>query len=331
MKDMYLVTGAAGHLGNTVTRQLLEKQELVRVLILPGEVMPFEGDFEIFYGDVRNKASLREFMNVEDEYNMIVIHCAGIVSIASKYQDKVYETNVNGTRNMVELAIEKAVSRFIYVSSVHAIEEKALGKVMVETSNFDPDKVVGAYAKTKAEATKLVLDNLGKGLNAIVVHPSGICGPFDYGKGHSTALVIDYYKGKLTSAVGGGYDFVDVRDVAKGILACCHLGEIGECYILSNKYITALEILRILHEITGHREIKRVLPLWFVKFTAKLAEIYYKILRKPPLFTTYSIYTLNSNSYFSHEKADMALGYTTRDMEESLTDTVNWLKSQNRI
>ena len=331
MKDIYLVTGAAGHLGNTIIRKLLEREENIRALILPGEEMPVSGKFEVFYGDVRDIDSLRPFMDVETGVNVNLIHCAGIVSIASKYQQKVYETNVLGTMNMVELAIEKKVAKFIYVSSVHAITEKPKGEMMEEICDFNPDLVVGAYAKTKAEATKFVLDSVGRGLNAIVVHPSGICGPYDYGRGHSTTLIMDYYNRRLTSAAGGGYDFVDVRDVAEGILASCQKGRIGECYILSNKYVTALELLRLLHEITGHKEIKRVLPLWFLTITAKMAEVYYRILRQAPLFTAYSIYTLNSNAKFSHEKAARELGYSTRELKETLSDTVDWLISQGRI
>lgn len=331
MKDIYLITGAAGHLGNTIIRKLVERGEYIRALVLPGEKVPVEGDIEVFYGDVRDMDSLRPFMEVGDGYNVILIHCAGIVSIASKYQQKVYETNVLGTKNIVELAIENKVDKFIYVSSVHAITEKPKGQLMEEISDFNPELVVGAYAKTKAEATKFVLDSIARGLKAIVVHPSGICGPYDYGKGHSTKLVMDYYNRKLTSAAGGGYDFVDVRDVADGILASCQRGRIGECYILSNKFVTALELLRLLHEITGHKEIKRVLPLWFLTLTAKMAEMYYKILGQAPLFTAYSIYTLNSNAKFSHEKATRELGYKTRELKETLGDTVDWLISQGRI
>ncbi len=331
MTDIYLVTGAAGHLGNTIVRKLLERGEATRVLLLPNEKMPFEGEFEVFYGDVRDRDSLSKFMEVNPDNNIIVIHCAGIVSIASKYKQIVYETNVQGTQNMVEVAIEKKVNKFVYVSSVHAITEKPKGEIIEEISEFNPELVVGAYAKTKAEATKYVLESVHRGLNAIIVHPSGICGPYDYGNGHSTTLIMDYYNRKLTSAIGGGYDFVDVRDVADGIIASCKKGRIGECYILSNKYITALELLRLLHEITGHKEIKRVLPLWFVKVTAKFAELYYKILKQAPLFTEYSIYTLNSNSLFSHDKASKELAYKTRDFKETLKDTVEWLVSQGKI
>lgn len=330
MNELYLVTGAAGHLGNAIVHRLLELGKDVRALVLPHEKHIPAANIEIFYGDVCNKESLEAYFENPQKKDMIVIHCAGIVSIASKYQQKVYDVNVNGTKNLVDLCEKHNVKKLVYVSSVHAIPEKPKGQTISETNLFDSDDVVGLYAKTKSQATDIVLAAARRGLNASVVHPSGITGPLDNGKGHITMLVSDYCNGRLTAAMNGGYDFVDVRDVAEGIISCCNKGKPGECYILSNGFFTIGEILYMLHEITGIKEIKCFLPLWFIKLTAPMAELYYKILRRPPLFTPYSIYTLNSNSLFSHEKATKELGYTTRDMKETLRDTVNWLKKGRR-
>ena len=331
MTELYLITGAAGHLGTAIVRRLLELQKNVRILVLPNEKNIPKGDIEVCYGDVRNKASMAAFFANPQQKELIIIHCAGIVSIASKYQQQVYDVNVSGTKNIVDLSQQHQVKKLIYVSSVHAIPEKEKGKIISEVSEFNPDDVVGLYAKTKSEATSYVLKAANEGLNASVVHPSGIAGPFDHGRGHMTALVIDYYKKRLTSAVNGGYDFVDVRDVANGIIACAEKGDRGECYILSNEYFSVKEILYMLHEITGRKEIKRLLPLWFVKMIASSAEMYYKILKRPPLFTPYSIYTLNTNANFSHEKASLELGYTTREMKKTLVDTVDWLIENKRL
>ncbi|MCL2664553.1 MAG: dihydroflavonol 4-reductase, partial [Defluviitaleaceae bacterium] len=202
---------------------------------------------------------------------------------------------------------------------------------VTEIGCFFPDGVVGLYAKTKAEATQCVLDYARRGHNASVVHPSGLVGPGDFGRGHITQLVIDYCRGGLTSGINGGYDFADVRDVADGIISCCENGVSGECYILSGKFYKVVELLDLLHEITGKKKIKRILPLWFVKLTAPLSELYYKILRQPPLFTAYSIYTLNTNANFSHEKAAKELGYSSRPVKQTLADTVVWLKDNRLI
>ncbi len=330
MDKLYLITGAAGHLGAVITQQLIEDGKSVRALVLIGEKnLPERA--EIFFGDTRNKESLRPCFENLGGRQLVVIHCAAIVSIASKFNQAVYDVNVTGTKNITDLCAEYSAAKLVYVSSVHAIAEASRGTVIRETKQFSPDKVVGLYAKTKAEATAYVLEAAEKGLNACVVHPSGITGPYDRGRGHLTTLVIDYCTRKLSAGVGGGYDFVDVRDVSEGVIKACEKGRQGECYILSNKFFKIRKILNILHDITGKRKIKVFLPLWFVRATAPLAERYYEILRETPLFTPYSIYTLNSNALFSNEKARDELGYTTRDMRNTLEDTVSWLKSQGRI
>lgn len=329
-QTIYLVTGAAGHLGGTVVRSLAARGDRVRALVLPGERMLPPGA-EIFAGDVRDSQSLEAAFRHGPDEELRVIHCAGIVSIASRRDPLLRAVNVGGTRNVVDLCLKHGAAKLVHVSSVHAIPEKPPGETITETGCFDPETVEGFYAKTKAEATAFVLAAAGRGLDVTVVHPSGITGPFDYGRGHLTTLIIDYCKRRLTAGIDGGYDFVDVRDVADGILAACDTGRPANCYILSNRFFTVREILEMLHEITGQKPVRTFLPLWFVKATAPFAELYYKILRQPPLYTAYSIYTLNSNALFSHEKADRELGYKTRDMRETLEDTVIWLQSQGRI
>lgn len=330
MEELYLITGAAGHLGSVITRLLIQEGKNVRALVLPKEEhIPEKA--EIYYGNVVDKESLKPFFHKLQGKEVYVIHCAGIVSIASKYNEKVFQVNVDGTKNVVDLCREHSVKKLVYVSSVHAIPEGEEGVTIKETTSFSPDQVVGLYAKTKAEATAYVLQEAQKGLNVSVVHPSGIVGPYDYGKGHITALILEYCKGRLFSGMKGGYDFVDVRDVADGVLRALRWGKSCECYILSNQFYHVSELLEMLHEITGKRRVWLNLPLWFVKGTAGLSELYYKLRKQPPLFTSYSIYTLGTYAVFSHEKADAELGYTVRDMKDTLKDTVAWLKEIKKI
>lgn len=331
MEKTYIVTGAYGHLGNTVIRLLADRGERVRGFVLPGDPpVPFVRDYaEIVEGDVRDPASLEPLFAGEGE--QIVIHTAGIVTISSHHQQKVHDVNVGGTRHLIDACMRHRVRKLIHVSSVHAIPEAPMGTPTAEVCSFPPDKVEGLYARTKAEATGEVLRAAGQGLDAVVVHPSGILGPYDYGHGHLTQLVMDYMDHRLTACVKGGYDFVDVRDVAAGILAACDRGRQGECYILSGRYCSIKELLWMLHEISGHKPVKTELPLWFAKAAAPLCEAYYKLRRQPPLYTRYSLYTLESNALFTHEKAAAALGYHPRDLRETLQDTVNWLRANHRI
>lgn len=333
MDRVFIVTGACGHLGNNIIRKLIEKGEKVRGLILPKEnILALKGlDIEIQKGNVCDIASLETLFTFDKVYEIIVIHTAGIVSISSKYLQNVYDVNVTGTANIVKMCLKYKVKRLIHISSVHAIPEKANRALISEASIFHSDNVVGLYAKTKAEATAIVLNSVNEGLDAIVIQPSGIIGPYDYGRGHTTQLIADYLEGRLTASIKGGYDFVDVRDVADGVIASVEKGRSGECYILSNKYITVEDLLNLLSEISGNRRIKTILPLLFARITAPLSELYYKLLRQPPLYTRYSLYTLSSNSHFSHEKACKELGYAPRDIKKTLQDTIDYLVKNERV
>lgn len=334
MKRIYVVTGANGFLGNNVVRKLVEPPyNEVRALVLPDDKTgSLKGlNCKIYRGDVTKKDTLNDIFEIDGNAELYVIHCAAIVYIKSKYNPLVYEVNVNGTKNVIEKVLERN-AKLVYVSSVHAITEKPNRETITEIKDFEPNKVEGLYAKTKAEIAKYVLEMTDKrGLNACIVHPSGIIGPSDFGNSHLTQLVTDFANGRLTACVKGGYDFVDVRDVADGILNACNKGKKGECYILSNRYVEIKELLDIVSEASHMRKIKTVLPMWFAKATAPLSELYYSLLKQPPLYTRYSLYTLTSNSNFSNEKAKNELGYINRDLRETITDTLKWLKEQGRI
>ena len=332
MNRLYLVTGACGHVGNTLVKQLVANGEKVRGLVLPKEDdAPLAGlPVELVRGDVRDVKSLEPFFDGAGYDEVVCIHTAGIVSIASKFLQSVIDVNVKGTKNIVEMCLSYGVKRLVYTSSVHAIPELPEGEVIREVDHFEAADVVGLYAKSKARATQIVLDSVQRGLDAVIVHPSGIIGPNDYGKGHLTQLVVDYVNGKLGACVKGGYDFVDVRDVADGIVRAVDRGRCGECYILSNRYYSVQELLGQLQQVGNLKKIRCVLPKWFVNMVAPMAELYYKMRRTSPLFTRYSMHTLFSNANFSHEKADRELGYTTRSLKETLRDTVAFLERIGR-
>lgn len=324
MKQLYIITGAAGHLGNTIIRMLKGRECAIRGLLLPHETGSVQENVVYYQGDVRDKESLRPLFEHTEGYEVSVIHTAGIIDISEHVSCKIYEVNVKGTRNVVELCGEYQVKRLLYVSSVHAIPEGEPDSVLHEIPSFAPSQVEGGYAKTKAEATQIVLDAVKKGLNAVVVHPSGILGPYDSSGNHLVQLVKDYIAGRLPACVHGGYDFVDVRDIANGCLLALEKGRTGECYILSNRHYEIKDILGMVRKIHGGRRLP-VLPMWMAKASVPLMQLYAKIKKERPLYTKYSLYTLKSNDRFSHDKATAELGYRPRDLRQTIKDTVNWV------
>ena len=167
-----------------------------------------------------------------------------------------------------------------------------------------------------------------KNLNACIIHPSGIIGPYDYGNSHLTELVREVSNGKLFAIVKGGYDFVDVRDVAAAIITASKKDNKGECYILSNRYITIKELSDLICDVQGIKKIKIVLPICLAKIIAPFFEAYYNLKKQTPLFTKYSLYTLSSNSNFSNKKAKEELEYKNRDMKDTIKETISWLNKK---
>ena len=326
MNKIYIITGANGFLGNNIIRKLeQEKNSEIRAFVLKGESIKSLENLKckIYYGDVTKKESLASVFENTEGKEVFVIHCAGIVYIKSKYNPLVYNVNVNGTKNIVDKVLN-INAKLVYISSVHAIPES--DGVITETVDFDPNKVEGLYAKTKAEAAKYVMDAVKtKNLNACIIHPSGIIGPNDYGNSHLTELVKEVASGKLFACVKGGYDFVDVRDVADGVINACNKNTKGECYILSNKYITIKELSDIICDCVKRKKINIVLPIWIAKIFALFFEIYYNLKKQTPLFTKYSLYTLSSNANFSNKKAKEELNFKNRDMIDTIKDTIKWI------
>lgn len=328
MKKIYIITGANGFLGNNIIR-ILEKDadNEIRAFVLKDDsIKSLENlNCKIYYGDVTNKESLSSIFENTNGKEVFVIHCAAIVYIKSKYNPLIYNVNVNGTKNIVDKVLELN-AKLVYVSSVHAIPEKPNNDLITEVTNFNPDDVYGLYAKTKAEAAKYVMDAIkNKNLNACIVHPSGIIGPNDFGNSHLTQLIKVVSSGKLFACVKGGYDFVDVRDVAKGVTNACKNGIKGECYILSNRYITIKELCDLICDLQKRKRIKIILPISIAKLIAPLFELYYNLKKETPLFTKYSLYTLSSNANFSNKKAKQYLDFKNRSIEDTIKDTTKWI------
>ena len=329
MFDRYLVTGATGFLGRVVAEELVRRKAQVHALVLHDDpytdLLPKE--VRTVIGDVCDKSSLSDFFADADS-RTCVIHCAGIVSVASRPGPRLYQVNVGGTWKVLRQCMEHDVGKMVYVSSVHAIPEKPKGCIISEDCEFSPGLVDGDYAKSKAAATELVFDAAERGLNASIVFPSGIIGPGDLQGGSFTSMAKSFLSGKLPFAVRGGYDFVDVRDVAKGILACSESGEPGKGYILSGHYVTIRRMLQLVGKAAKLKYRSLCLPLGLARLAAPYYERRSLRERKPLFFTPYSVSVLASNGQFSHAAASERFAYQPRPIEETLGDMTAWLLNQ---
>ncbi|MGB9789601.1 NAD-dependent epimerase/dehydratase family protein [Thermotoga caldifontis] len=321
---MIVVTGATGHLGNVLVRRLLQMNEKVRVLVAPSEdVKPIEGlNVEIFRADVRDSKAVERLC----EGAQTVFHLAAVISIFGKKR-LVYDVNVNGTKNIVEACLKNS-TRLVYVSSVHAFAELSKGSLIDESVPIDPSRVTGCYAKSKAIATNLVLDAAKRGLDAVVVCPTGIIGPYDWRVSEMGNLFLLHLKGRLKVAVEGGFDFVDVRDVVEALVLAWKKAKSGEIFIVGGTHVTVKALIQMLQKIEPKRSVKIFLPIWLAYVVSAFTSLGHLFGRKV-IFTPYAVYTLSRNYVYSHTKASKELGYTPRPIEDSLKDTIEWLKSSS--
>ena len=196
MYDKYLVTGATGFLGRAVVEALARRGTRVHALVLQNDpyinLLPKEVHTVI--GDVCVESSLTDFFKDADS-RTCVIHCAGIVSVASRPGPRLYQVNVGGTGQLLQQCMAHKVGKLVYVSSVHAIPEQPKGCPITENCEFSPGLVDGDYAKSKAAATELVYDAAACGLNASIVFPSGIIGPDDLQGGSFTSMAKSFLPG----------------------------------------------------------------------------------------------------------------------------------------
>lgn len=327
---MIAVTGATGHIGNVLVRELIACGELVRAFVLPGDdLRPLRGlNVEIIYGDVTDLRSLESaFAGAE-----LVFHLAGIVTIMPSMRKVLERINVGGVRNVIAACRTASVHRLIYTSSVHAIAEPSHGTMIDETQPFDPDRVLGDYARSKALATLILLNEAGKGgFDAVICCPTGVIGPWDYGISNIGQLILDFASGHLKSYVKGAYDFVDVRDVANGLILAAQKGQSGRHYIFSGAQVEVPELMKELERNIGYPAPTYEIPSTIARAAGVLASVYYRLIRRRPVFTAYSIDVLKSNSQVSSARAYQELGFTTRPWQDSIRDQIEWFRTEGML
>ncbi|HOJ88183.1 MAG TPA: NAD-dependent epimerase/dehydratase family protein [Pseudothermotoga sp.] len=325
---MILVTGSTGHLGNVLVRLLVASGQKVKAMVAPFEdAVPLEGlPVEVVRGDIRDQKF------VEDSCKGVetVYHLAAVISILGK-KKVVYDVNVGGTENVIYACKKNNVHRLVYVSSIHALCELKPGSLVDESVCIDPNKTVGDYAKSKAIATLEILKSAKQGLNAIVVCPTGIVGPYDWRVSEMGNLLLLYSRNLLKVGVEGSFDFVDVRDVANLLIQACGKASSGELFIASGQYTTIRAFIQMLQRIRPHRSVNVFLPRYVAYPVSLITSAYYLMKKKKPLLTPYSIHTLTRNYVYSHQKATIQLGYNPRPLVDSLRDAMQWFEDNGYV
>src|SRR5690554_2283048 len=321
------ITGAAGHLGGTICRSLIEKgYEVIAFVHNDVEALKYL-PITIVRGDILDRDSLKGFISECDA----VIHAAGTIELSYKFEQNTYDVNVIGTKNILEIAKEAHITKLVYISSVHVFRQKPYDISLDESRPFVSDDSI-FYDQTKRDAHVLAQEAAKNGQEVVVVCPSAIIGPNDYKPSKLGKAIIDIYEGKFPALFKGGFDFVDVRDIADGTIAALEKGRSGETYILSGKYYSLKELSSFVFEAKGVKKSLIALPLTLAYAGLPFIKTLSFLTRKPPLYDRLYIDVLkDGNKVTSSNKAEEELGYTTRSLKETLHDTIHWLKTQQKI
>lgn len=332
---IYLVTGGAGYLGGEICRQLVSRGDRVRAFILPGDKAAdkLPDGVEKIEGDLCDKASLERLFTIDDGEESIVLHIASIVTVAPEYNERVMNVNVGGTKNIIECCLSHPeCKKLVYCSSTGAIPETGQAGRIKEVDRFDEALVPGCYSKSKALASQAVLDAVKEhGLDACIVHPSGIMGPGDRGEDMIGRTFVGLIKGSYPVGIDGTFNLCDVRDLAAGTIGAADRGRAGECYILANEEVSFREFAKMIAEAAGKKPIKHFLS---IKTSYKIASVCEKISKGKGLLAIMSTFTIDSlarNNSFDWSKAKNELGYSTRPYSETIKDEMAWMKKSGKI
>jgi dihydroflavonol-4-reductase len=321
------ITGASGHVGAVLSRALLADGETVRLLVHE-DTRALEGlAAERVQADLTDPESLRRsFRGAE-----IVYHLGASISLDRRYTETMRRVNLEGTRNVILACRQCSVRRLIHFSSIEALADLNPVKESDESNPLAGPVDTTKYGWTKAESERLVLQAASDGLDAVILSPTAIVGPFDYKPSYMGRSLLDLYHSRLPALVLGGFNWVDVRDVVEATLAARDRGRAGERYILSGTWRSLPEMAALVKEISGRDGSRPVLPVWIARAAARIAGGLPGLSSKYPAFTLDALIAIGKHRKVSCEKARRELGYAPRPLEVTLRDTFGWFAEQGYL
>jgi dihydroflavonol-4-reductase len=315
-----LVTGATGFVGSHVARVLLDAGHEVTVFRRAGSPLANLEGLPVRHaiGDLHDAASIREAVRAKDA----VFHVAALYALWARDRHEFFEVNVEGTRRVLRAAAEAGARRIVYTSTVGAVRGCALGEVADETAVFNLDATRDPYVQSKRRAEEVAFELCAVGAPVVVVNPAGPIGPGDLRPTPTGEILVKFVNGKLPGYTGGGANFVDVRDVARGHLAAWERGRIGERYILGGRNLTVAELMQLLARETGLPAPRLRFPFFAVSLLATVLEVVAALTGRPPLLTRANVRILRHHLHVSSAKAERELGFSPRPLEESVRDAI---------
>lgn len=321
------ITGATGHIGAALIRTLLRDGHQVRALVRQ-DIRALEGqNVETVVGNLLDPQAIATLVRGCE----VVFHLAARISLDGDRKGEVFQTNVEGTRLVMEACMQASVRRLVHFASVHAFQTPATDEAFNETLPVaGPNHY--AYERTKGMAMEEVLAAGKTGrLETIVLCPTGVIGPWDIKPSRQGKMLNDLWNGRMPFIPGGGFNWVDSRDVALAAVSAMTEGQSGEAYLLAGRYATVMEIVTISRSITGKRLPTRRMPDAILNFTAQVMTRWARWTHTEPIVTLEALTHLRTgHPQINYQKAVNAFGYHPRPLEKTLLDTYYWFQNTDQ-
>ena len=317
-----LVTGASGFLGWHVARLVAASGVPVRAMTRGRHPVP-ELDVEVVQGDLTDPASLERAV----DGCSVVYHVAADYRLWSPNPAELYQSNVEGTRHLLQAAKEAGVDRVVYTSTVGCIGflEDGLGD---ETTPVSLGEMSGHYKRSKYLAEKVALEFAGTGLPVVIVNPTAPVGDHDFKPTPTGQTIVDFLRGRMPAYLDTGLNIVDVADVARGHLLACETGRVGERYILGSENLTLAQIFAELAKQSGMKAPTVRIPYAVAWTAAAVGGLISKWTGKPPRAPMEGVRMARKKMWVRHDKAARELGYQPAPASVALGNAIAWFREK---
>lgn len=316
-----LITGGTGFIGSNIALRLIERGWRVRILERPGasHVLLEDGPFEYVTGDVLAPASLPAAMQGMD----VVFHAAGVVDYWRQGVERMYQVNVEGTRNVMEAALRARVERVVHTSSAATLGIHP-NQMVDETFTFNVKPQQFVYGDSKHQAEQIVFDAIKRGLPAVIVNPTTVIGPRDIRK-VSSGMVVEIVKHCAPPLIPpGGQNVAPICDVAVGNIEAATKGRVGERYILGGENMTLRQLYQTIADVVGCGMKLKVMPRWLVAITAGLTDMLQPQTSGPVPLTGARLRLESQMFYFDASKARQAFDMPKTPLRITIGRTYVW-------
>ena len=326
-----MVTGGTGFLGGALIRELLGQGWKVRALVRASSnrrnLEGLEGALELLVGDLQDRESIRRAM----EGCEVVFHVAARYKLWNPAPEEIYRDNVDGTRNLLQVARDLRVARIVYTSTVGVLKIPGNGLPADESRLGDLDEIHGHYKRSKWYAEACAREFAAEGLPVVIVNPTTPVGPFDIKPTPTGQMILDFLRGRMSGYTNTGLNLVPVEDVALGHILAAEKGAPGQRYILGGQDMSLQKIFEVLSGLTGLPVPRFRIPRRALLPLALLSEGAARITGRPPRIPKEAAWMAQKHMYFDATRAVRELGFSPGDASLALARAAHWFRDNGYV